>query len=95
MTFYQELSQYYDEIFALEPGEMDFLKRRLAGRTRLLDLGCGTGHKTELLAGEGREIVGLDLEPELIALARRHHAPPGLSYLVGDMSAVGLKFEKR
>ena len=92
MAFYQELSRYYDEIFAVEPDDLDFLKRRLAGASRLLDVGCGTGNKTELLAEAGLEIVGLDLDADMIALAGQHHAPPGVSYRVGDMSAIGLKF---
>jgi len=92
MTFYQEMSRYYDEIFAVRPGELDFLKRRLAGAARLLDVGCGTGNKTELLAEAGREIVGLDLDAGMIAQAGRDHAASGVTYQVGDMSAIGLKF---
>ncbi len=93
MSFYQELSRHYDDVFALGPGEMDFLKSRLAGLTRILDVGCGTGHRTEHLAGPGREIIGLDLDPDMIALARSHHAGPGLSYRTGDMTALDRLFE--
>lgn len=92
MTFYQTLSRYYDEIFALAPGEMSFLKQRLAGCARILDVGCGTGNKTELLAAPGREIWGLDLDPDMIALAQANHQAPGLNYQVGDMTAIGLKY---
>ncbi len=92
LTFYQELSRDSDEIFALAPGEMDFLKRRLNGCARILDVGCGTGNKTELLSEPNREIVGLDLDPDMIALARLKHQAPGLTYQVGDMAAIGLKY---
>ncbi len=92
MSFYQDLAPYYDEIFALEPGEMNFLERRLAGCQRLLEAGCGTGLRTVRLAAPGREIVALDLDQDLIAQARAHHASPGIDYRVGDMRTIGLKF---
>lgn len=92
MTFYQELSRYYDEIFAVTEAEMGFIKARLAGRKRLLDLGCGTGNKTELLTASDRLIVGLDLDPAMIALAQSRHAGPGLEYRLGDLIGFGRDF---
>lgn len=94
MTFYKYLSQYYDEIFAATPGDLDFLKRRLIA-TRppdlkekplaVLDVGCGTGNKTALLAQPGLTITGLDLDQHMIDLARCHHSAPGVTYQVGDL----------
>ena len=92
MSFYQELSRYYDEIFAASPEDMAWLNSRLTGRPHLLDIGCGTGNKTELLAGPGREIIGLDSDPAMIELAQKNHAGPGLSYQVGDMTALAEAF---
>lgn len=92
MAFYEELSRYYDEIFAVSPAEMSFIREKLAGRKRILDLGCGTGNKTELLAGPDRRIVGLDLDPAMIELAQKNHSRPGLEYQVGDLTAFGRDF---
>lgn len=44
---------------------------------RVLDLGCGSGRDVYLLAqlvGEGGTVVGVDMTPEQLAVARRHQA---------------------
>jgi SAM-dependent methyltransferase len=53
---------------------------------RVLDLGCGTGGVAELLAPTGAEVVGIDLAPGLIEIARSRAAERGLEidYRVGD-----------
>jgi SAM-dependent methyltransferase len=53
--------------------------------TRVMDIGCGLGGFAAGLAAPGREVVGVDLSPEMIARAR--HAgrdTPGLSFLCAD-----------
>ena len=44
---------------------------RVPGTGRVLEIGAGTGHATLALAERGLEVVGLELGPELAALARR------------------------
>jgi SAM-dependent methyltransferase len=58
------------------------------GNRRVLDIGCGPGYVTEYLHGLGVEARGLDLSPEMIALARE--AYPELEFACGDMTAVDL-----
>jgi len=86
MSFYQELSRYYDEVFPVDISDMQWLSERLTGRLRILDLGCGTGNKTEYLAAPGREIFGLDLDKDMIDIAETEHFKPGVKYLVGDIT---------
>ena len=92
MGFYQELSRYYDEIFSTDAEELRFLKERLAGKKRLLDIGCGTGNKTELFSAPDNTITAIDLDPDMIARARAEHGQAGISYRVLDMSAIDLAF---
>ena len=44
---------------------------RVAGSSRVLDLGCGPGIVTEALAIEAVEVIALDLSPEMIQRARQ------------------------
>jgi len=48
-----------------------------------LDLGCGEGHNTRLLAGQGARIVALDVAESFIAAAAREDGR-GIRYLIAD-----------
>jgi SAM-dependent methyltransferase len=51
--------------------------------TRVLDAGCGVGFLTALIARSAREVVGVDMSPASIALARRlHGAIPNARFLL-------------
>ncbi|GLW33996.1 class I SAM-dependent methyltransferase [Actinoplanes regularis] len=49
----------------------------------VLDAGCGPGRLTGHLAGLGLNVSGLDLSPEMIAVARQAHPP--LEFTVGSV----------
>lgn len=50
-------------------------------RDCLLDLCCGNGLLTSLLACSVRSIVAVDYSRPLLEIARRHHAAPGVTYV--------------
>ena len=49
---------------------------------RILDLGCGTGHLTGIIAESGAMVVGIDQSPEMIGQARQNH--PQLNFELAD-----------
>ena len=53
----------------------------------VLDLGCGTGTLTELLAGKGYDMIGVDLSQEMLSRAIEKREASGLPilYLQQDM----------
>lgn len=55
----------------------------LAGPGTVGDVGCGPGHVTALLAAAHPDVVGVDLSPEMVAVARER--APGLDFMVGSM----------
>lgn len=60
------------------------------GGLPVADVGCGTGRVTEYLhgLGLGLDVFGIDLAPQMIAVAREEH--PGLRFEVGSMLGLGL-----
>jgi ubiquinone/menaquinone biosynthesis C-methylase UbiE len=54
----------------------------------VLDVGCGTGSLSLLLAAAGHRVTGVDLAPRMVEQARQKLAAAGLpgSFLVGDAS---------
>jgi len=55
----------------------------LVGAGRIADVGCGPGHVTRFLAARHSEVVGIDLSPGMIAVARER--APELAFAVGSM----------
>lgn len=63
------------------------LRRYGTGEGIVLDLGCGTGSLTELLASEGYDMIGIDNSEEMlqIAMEKRIDSGKDILYLCQDM----------
>ena len=74
---YEEWTDYVKELFAEEGVKAGIL----------LDLGCGTGSVTELLAKSGFDMIGIDNSEEMLEIAMEKRAESGLDilYLLQDM----------
>jgi SAM-dependent methyltransferase len=69
-------------------GEARFLDALIAPGSRVLDAGCGTGRVGAAVHARGHTVVGVDVDPALIAAAREDH--PGPRWLVGDLASLDL-----
>ena len=67
-------------------GEADFVER--LGPRSLLDAGCGTGRVGRELARRGVQVVGVDLDPTMLAVAQRK--APDVVWRIGDLATVDL-----
>jgi len=54
--------------------------------TQVADIGCGPGHISDFLAQRGLSVLGIDLSPTMIDLARR--ARPDLRFELGSLLAL-------
>lgn len=69
-------------------GEARLVDAMLPRASRVLDAGCGTGRVGSHLAEAGHVVVGVDVDPVLIAAARQDH--PGPQWIVGDLADLDL-----
>jgi ubiquinone/menaquinone biosynthesis C-methylase UbiE len=93
-AYWDRVADRYLELFRDELGGKPFDLRALAafadrvGRGgRVCDVGCGPcGHVTRYLADRGLEMIGVDVSPRCVALARREQ--PSLTFEQMDMASL-------
>ena len=69
-------------------GEARFVDAMVSRGARILDAGCGPGRVGSTLARVGHQVVGVDVDPVLIAAAEADH--PGPHWLVGALAELDL-----
>ncbi|MFC9228039.1 class I SAM-dependent DNA methyltransferase [Streptomyces decoyicus] len=73
---FDAIGDRYDDAFPHKEGQLAsgaWLAGTLPPGSRILDLGCGTGLPTaRQLADAGHRVVGIDLSPSMVALAREN-----------------------
>ena len=89
---YESFARVYDELMDNVPYVewaefyVDILKRNGAEEGLVCELGCGTGNMTELLAGAGYDMIGIDNSEEMLLIAREKAAErQEILYLQQDM----------
>jgi SAM-dependent methyltransferase len=94
---YDAIATVYAERFRAELDARPLDRALLAGFAELVraggagpvaDVGCGPGRVTGYLNGLGLPVFGIDLSPEMIAVARRTY--PDLRFEVGSMLRLDL-----
>jgi SAM-dependent methyltransferase len=69
-------------------GEARLIDALAPRNARVLDAGCGPGRVGAILHALGHTVVGLDVDPVLIAAAKHDH--PGPTWIVGDLAELDL-----
>src|SRR5258708_5048424 len=72
---------------APHPALVEFLRREPI-RGRCLVPGCGSGHDVRALAATADEVVGLDVAPSAIHVAKAQPVVGGERYVLGDLFAL-------
>lgn len=85
----------YDASVPDWPGEIDFYRELASGAAsgggRVLELACGTGRVAIRLARAGAGVVGIDLSPQMLEVARQSSAGlRNVRWYEGDMRAFRL-----
>lgn len=87
--FYSMLSRYYDVLFPVNTAAAAFLADRAPKGGQVLDLACGTGVCAYTLSQRGYSVTGIDLDPEMIRIAKDKYGDKIDAFIAGDMLDAG------
>ena len=92
--FYESIAKVYDYIFPKNRKQLEFVEsiKKISNEEKILDIGCATGNLTEFLGEKTRNIVGIDLDKELLKEAKYKH--PNLNFENMNMLKINEKFEE-
>ncbi|HPF28539.1 MAG TPA: methyltransferase domain-containing protein [Lachnospiraceae bacterium] len=98
MEAYTDFASVYDEFMDATPYEewknkiISILHNEGIIEGLILDLGCGTGTMTQLLAQSGYDMIGIDLSMDMlnVAMEKRQQSGQDILYLCQDMRSFEL-----
>jgi ubiquinone/menaquinone biosynthesis C-methylase UbiE len=71
--------------------EISFVLNKMQKNDKILDLGCGYGRVSVRLAEKAKQVVGIDISPDNIQLAKEIYKNEGIQFY--EMNAINLSFE--
>jgi len=70
MSFYQQIAPYYHHIFKININQVDFIKSKLPLKdATIIDVGCGIGTLSFELMHYYKNVIGIDMDAEMIRVA--------------------------
>lgn len=94
MKFYSSIAPFYEDIFPLNLAQVKFINEALNNSTsvNILDVGCGVGTLIKELSKEHSKLYGIDLDAEMIALAKQRSYKGTPQIKVGNMLQLNKQF---
>jgi SAM-dependent methyltransferase len=100
MGLYNNLADTGERMLPAEDGEISYVFARhrftyeylatlVSGQT-VLDVGCGTGYGSHVLAGAAARVVAIDREEAAIEYCREHYSAGNLEFAVEDAARLNL-----
>lgn len=72
---YESFADYYQKIF----------KKEKISPELILDLGCGAGSLTKVMADKGYDMIGVDISEDMLNIAKNENQRDNILYLCQDM----------
>jgi SAM-dependent methyltransferase len=94
---FDSIATVFDRIGELDGGPLrQYLETVFPARgDRALDLGCGSGRHSTMLAARYREVLGVDISEPMLPIARARHAKPNITYQQRDLRDVRVDTDGR
>jgi SAM-dependent methyltransferase len=89
VSFFNDFADVYDRFTrGMDAPELPvnrWLDEHMGSGRRALDVGCGAGRYTALLADRYNDVVGVDAAPAMIEIAERDRSRPNIRYQTCDV----------
>jgi SAM-dependent methyltransferase len=87
---FDSIAEVFDRIGELEGGPLrQYLETVFpAHGDRALDLGCGSGRHSTMLAARYHQVLAVDISEPMLQIARARHAQPNITYQQRDLRDV-------
>lgn len=82
--------QYFTAVYALSP---DVLTDWISSGATIIDIGCGNGRVSRLVADRATSVLGVDSNPAHIATAEQAQNPRNVSFRIGDARNLTGRFD--
>ena len=90
MTYDRHYNAEYYDLSTSNKEDIPFYLGFVDPHSRVLELGCGTGRVSTVLASHAAEVVGVDLSPQMLERARTKTGPDNSNFICADISNVQL-----
>jgi len=71
-SFYQQIAPYYHHIFKINANQVDFIKLTIPeSDCKVLDIGCGIGTLSFELTNYYKNVLGIDMDAEMVLAASK------------------------
>ncbi len=95
LDYYRRRAKEYEAIYARPERQADLAELRslIGGRfegARVLEVACGTGYWTQVIAGAAKEVLATDLADEPMSIAKtKRYARQNVAFSAADAYALG------
>ena len=97
MSFYQQIASYYHHIFKINVNQVDFIKSKIPESDgKLLDIGCGIGTLSFELSNYYKNVLGIDMDAEMIraALSKKEVTSKPIQFIQLSMLELNASIDK-
>lgn len=97
LSFYEELSKYYESIFPPEGAQVEFISGAVKPGGRILDVACGIGGYSAELYKKGYNVLACDLDKGMVQTAEKRFRDSGfdIPVKIADMTGLSKVYDEK
>jgi len=91
MSFYKQIAPFYHHIFKINVNQVDFIKLKIPeSNCKVLDIGCGIGTLSFELVKYYKNVLGIDMDAEMVRAASKKQSDKSESIQFQQISMLKL-----